>query len=43
MCGYLGQISNQKIDRKLLEHCNEYIVCRGPDVKKAYFELLIIK
>ena len=37
MCGYLGQISNQKIDKSLLEHCNENIVCRGPDEKKAYF------
>ena len=37
MCGYLGQISNQKIDKNLLEQCNENIVCRGPDEKKAYF------
>ena len=37
MCGYLGQISNQKIDKSLLEQCNENIVCRGPDEKKAYF------
>ena len=37
MCGYIGQISNQKIDKSLLEQCNESIVCRGPDEKKAYF------
>ena len=40
MCGYLGQISNQKIDKNLLEQCNENIVCRGPDEKKHIFWII---
>tara|TARA_B100000965_G_scaffold282202_1_gene240041 strand:+ start:26071 stop:27873 length:1803 start_codon:yes stop_codon:yes gene_type:complete len=34
MCGYLGQISYQDINNKIVSECNEAIVCRGPDEKK---------
>ncbi len=37
MCGYLGQVSQKKIDKNLLEQCNYDILCRGPDETKSYF------
>ncbi len=36
MCGYLGQVSFNKINDNLVEKCNEKIVCRGPDEKKIF-------
>ena len=31
MCGFLGQFSSDKINEKLLENSNNYLICRGPD------------
>jgi asparagine synthase (glutamine-hydrolysing) len=31
MCGYIGQLSFDKLDDELLLHANENILCRGPD------------
>ena len=31
MCGYLGYISNNKFDDRILEVANKRLICRGPD------------
>ena len=36
MCGYIGQVSFNKINNNLIEKCNENIICRGPDEKIVY-------
>ena len=36
MCGFIGSFSQNKIDLEKLNHCNENIVCRGPDSTKTY-------
>lgn len=33
MCGYIGEISKNKIDTEKLIRQNEFLVCRGPDKK----------
>ena len=40
MCGFIGSFSQNKIDLEKLNHCNENIVCRGPDSTKTYSEEL---
>ena len=34
MCGFLGKISTSSFDGQLVEKCNNFMKCRGPDETK---------
>ena len=34
MCGFLGKISSTRPDNQLVEKCNDFMKCRGPDETK---------
>ena len=36
MCGFIGSVSENKIDAEELDRCNEKIICRGPDSKNNF-------
>ena len=35
MCGFLGKISTSSFDGQLVEKCNDFMKCRGPDETKS--------
>lgn len=35
MCGFIGVVSKNNIQNFLIEKCNEYLTCRGPDEQKV--------
>ena len=34
MCGFIGVISKNDIQNNLINKCDEYLSCRGPDEQK---------
>jgi len=34
MCGFLGKVSTSRLDSQLVEKCNNFMKCRGPDETK---------
>ena len=36
MCGFIGQLSFEKVDIENLENVNNHIICRGPDNKTVF-------
>jgi len=35
MCGFIGVISKNDIQNNLINKCDQYLSCRGPDEQKA--------
>ena len=42
MCGFIGIVSKNHINNKVLEESNENIICRGPDETKKYLKIQIL-
>ena len=36
MCGFIGVISKNDIQNNLINKCDEYLSCRGPDEQKLF-------